>query len=202
MPSSSPDFRIGITRVELAAGRRGAPGRALAPATRRQVEPRFRGLCVTRRCTTRNAATPTRPASRCGCFRPGSSSTKRRRRARPRLRWTSGQRTRSAGESSSSRTSPSRARQAVLQGQREEGGREPDPFRRRLRQRASSGHRLAVPRPSQKDRSCRKPLFWVERGVSSDPSDISVRCTCGASVSWRISTSPSSWAGASATVPG
>jgi Domain of unknown function (DUF1998) len=32
------------------------------------------------------------------------------------------------------------------------------------------------------DRSCRKPLFWVERGVSSDPSDISVRCACGASV--------------------
>jgi hypothetical protein len=32
------------------------------------------------------------------------------------------------------------------------------------------------------DRSCRKSLFWVERGVSSDPSDISVRCTCGASV--------------------
>jgi len=32
------------------------------------------------------------------------------------------------------------------------------------------------------DRTCRKPLFWVERGVSSDPSDISVRCTCGASV--------------------
>lgn len=33
------------------------------------------------------------------------------------------------------------------------------------------------------DHSCRKPMFWVERGVSSDPSDISVRCTCGASVS-------------------
>ena len=32
------------------------------------------------------------------------------------------------------------------------------------------------------DYSCRKPLFWVERGVSSDPSDISVRCACGASV--------------------
>jgi len=32
------------------------------------------------------------------------------------------------------------------------------------------------------DYSCRKPLFWVERGVSSDPSDISVRCGCGASV--------------------
>ena len=32
------------------------------------------------------------------------------------------------------------------------------------------------------DRSCRKPLFWVERGVSSDPSDISVRCTCDATV--------------------
>jgi hypothetical protein len=32
------------------------------------------------------------------------------------------------------------------------------------------------------DVSCRKPLFWVERGVSSDPSDISVRCACGASV--------------------
>ncbi len=32
------------------------------------------------------------------------------------------------------------------------------------------------------DRNCRKPLYWVERGVSSDPSDISVRCTCGASV--------------------
>lgn len=30
------------------------------------------------------------------------------------------------------------------------------------------------------DRTCSKPLFWVERGVSSDPSDISVRCTCGA----------------------
>ena len=33
------------------------------------------------------------------------------------------------------------------------------------------------------DHTCRKPMFWVERGVSSDPSDISVRCTCGASVS-------------------
>ena len=33
------------------------------------------------------------------------------------------------------------------------------------------------------DRSCRRPLYWVERGVSSDPSDIFVRCTCGASVS-------------------
>lgn len=32
------------------------------------------------------------------------------------------------------------------------------------------------------DQNCRKPLFWVERGVSSDPSDISVRCACGASV--------------------
>ncbi|WP_315813845.1 DUF1998 domain-containing protein [Bradyrhizobium sp. SZCCHNR2028] len=34
-----------------------------------------------------------------------------------------------------------------------------------------------------KDQSCRKPLYWVERGVSSDPSDISVQCTCGASIS-------------------
>ncbi|MER9253982.1 DUF1998 domain-containing protein [Mesorhizobium sp. M0598] len=32
------------------------------------------------------------------------------------------------------------------------------------------------------DRACRKPMFWVERGVSSDPSDISVQCTCGARV--------------------
>lgn len=32
------------------------------------------------------------------------------------------------------------------------------------------------------DRNCRKPMFWVERGVSSDPSDISVQCTCGARV--------------------
>ena len=32
------------------------------------------------------------------------------------------------------------------------------------------------------DRACRKPMFWVERGVSSDPSDISVRCTCGSAV--------------------
>jgi hypothetical protein len=32
------------------------------------------------------------------------------------------------------------------------------------------------------DRTCRKPLHWVEKGVSSDPSDISVRCTCGAYV--------------------
>jgi ribonuclease BN (tRNA processing enzyme) len=30
------------------------------------------------------------------------------------------------------------------------------------------------------DHSCRKPLYWVERGVSSDPSDISIRCSCGA----------------------
>ena len=33
------------------------------------------------------------------------------------------------------------------------------------------------------DKACRKPLYWVERGVSSDPGDISIRCTCGASVS-------------------
>lgn len=33
------------------------------------------------------------------------------------------------------------------------------------------------------DRSCRKPLYWVERGVSSDPADVFVRCTCGVSVS-------------------
>jgi hypothetical protein len=32
------------------------------------------------------------------------------------------------------------------------------------------------------DFACRRPLFWVERGVSSDPSDISVRCSCGATV--------------------
>jgi hypothetical protein len=32
------------------------------------------------------------------------------------------------------------------------------------------------------DSSCRRHLFWVERGVSSDPSDISVRCACGAYV--------------------
>tara|TARA_R110000868_G_scaffold7112_4_gene38877 strand:+ start:2355 stop:4205 length:1851 start_codon:yes stop_codon:yes gene_type:complete len=32
------------------------------------------------------------------------------------------------------------------------------------------------------DHNCRKPMFWVERGVSSDPSDISVQCTCGARV--------------------
>lgn len=30
------------------------------------------------------------------------------------------------------------------------------------------------------DRTCRRSMYWVERGVSSDPSDISVRCTCGA----------------------
>lgn len=34
----------------------------------------------------------------------------------------------------------------------------------------------------QGDRSCRKPMFWVERGVSSDPSDISVQCSCGSRV--------------------
>ena len=32
------------------------------------------------------------------------------------------------------------------------------------------------------DRSCRRALSWVERGVSSDPADISVRCACGASI--------------------
>lgn len=32
------------------------------------------------------------------------------------------------------------------------------------------------------DRTCKKSMFWVERGVSSDPSDISVRCSCGARV--------------------
>jgi hypothetical protein len=30
------------------------------------------------------------------------------------------------------------------------------------------------------DLTCRKPLYWVERGVSSDPSDIAIRCACGA----------------------
>ena len=33
------------------------------------------------------------------------------------------------------------------------------------------------------DNTCRKPLYWVERGVSSDPGDIAIRCTCGASIS-------------------
>ena len=32
------------------------------------------------------------------------------------------------------------------------------------------------------DLSCRDRLSWVERGVSSDPSDVSVRCACGARV--------------------
>lgn len=32
------------------------------------------------------------------------------------------------------------------------------------------------------DRTCKRPMFWVERGVSSDPSDISVRCSCGSRV--------------------
>lgn len=32
------------------------------------------------------------------------------------------------------------------------------------------------------DHTCKKSMFWVERGVSSDPSDISVRCNCGARV--------------------
>ena len=64
------------------------------------------------------------------------------------------------------------------------GWRQPDPLRRRLRPRPSAGHRLALSRaPDGGDPSCRKPLFWVERGVSSDPADIFVRCTCGASVS-------------------
>ncbi|SMC91814.1 hypothetical protein SAMN06297251_11282 [Fulvimarina manganoxydans] len=31
--------------------------------------------------------------------------------------------------------------------------------------------------------SCRKPLFWMERGVTSDPADISISYRCGASVS-------------------
>lgn len=30
---------------------------------------------------------------------------------------------------------------------------------------------------------CRRPLRWVERGVSSDPTDVSVRCDCGKAVS-------------------
>ena len=32
------------------------------------------------------------------------------------------------------------------------------------------------------DLTCRKPLYWIERGVSSDPSDIAIRCACGASI--------------------
>ncbi|MBP1804669.1 DUF1998 domain-containing protein [Rubellimicrobium aerolatum] len=31
--------------------------------------------------------------------------------------------------------------------------------------------------------TCRRPLRWVERGVSSDPTDVTVRCDCGKSVS-------------------
>ena len=30
------------------------------------------------------------------------------------------------------------------------------------------------------DRNCQKPMFWVERGVGSDPADIAVECTCRA----------------------
>ena len=32
------------------------------------------------------------------------------------------------------------------------------------------------------DKSCRRPMHWVERGVSSDPADIAVRCECGSRV--------------------
>ena len=32
------------------------------------------------------------------------------------------------------------------------------------------------------DATCHRTLHWVERGVSSDPSDVSVRCECGARV--------------------
>ena len=32
------------------------------------------------------------------------------------------------------------------------------------------------------DRTCHRTLQWVERGVSSDPSDVSVRCERGARV--------------------
>lgn len=31
--------------------------------------------------------------------------------------------------------------------------------------------------------TCAQPLFWVERGVSSDPTDVTVRCVCGKQVS-------------------
>ena len=30
------------------------------------------------------------------------------------------------------------------------------------------------------DPNCQKPMYWVEQGVSSDPADTSVECTCGA----------------------
>jgi hypothetical protein len=30
---------------------------------------------------------------------------------------------------------------------------------------------------------CLRPLYWAERGVSSDPTDVTVRCACGKSVS-------------------
>ncbi|MEE2951903.1 MAG: hypothetical protein VYD57_11755 [Pseudomonadota bacterium] len=52
----------------------------------------------------------------------------------------------------------------------------------------SKGHLLDIDwcfvSPRGGETSCRKPLFWMERGVvTSDPADISVRCRCGASVS-------------------
>ena len=34
----------------------------------------------------------------------------------------------------------------------------------------------------QGDRSCKKPMSWVERGVSADPGDMGVSCACGARV--------------------
>ena len=33
------------------------------------------------------------------------------------------------------------------------------------------------------DQGCRRSMHWVERGVGADPSDVSVRCGCGAGVS-------------------
>ena len=66
--------------------------------------------------------------------------------------------------------------------------RDADPFRLRLRQGPSSGHRLAVGRPRRV--ACQEPMWVEEKGTSADPADTSIVCGCGRSLSLQETFQP------------
>ncbi len=129
--------------------------------------------------STRRSETSGRLGSTSRSSRPGSSSTTMA--AMPMLHPPE---PRSGDGWSSCMICPPQRRTSSPTGGGQTPRGQPDPLRRCLRR---CGHlqdiewRFLTHRSG--DRTCRKPLYWVERGVSSDPGDISIRCTCGASIS-------------------
>ena len=174
---------LALCRFELATGRRGTPRRAPASATRREAESELRRAASPP--DVRRGAPRRQRARRGGSAFPDLVS--RRRTSRHRT-------TRTPDSAPPARVEKRRrivefgdltvtnAGKLSYKGDAKKADVNPI----RFVGACAKGHlqdidwRFLAHRNG--DRSCRKPLFWVERGVSSDPSDISVRCTCGASV--------------------